>query len=129
MRMIRNFEYLIVFTSVPGVLPEQNDRYRIQPWKVNEIKAYKKFMSMRVVFLKLKALQVCKIWKNVCFWLLLHGKILFEIVFLVVEIENRKCNKNLHWNICSAFILMDGCNISSQFRLGFVFEESYFKIQ
>ncbi len=39
--MIRNFEYLIVFTSAPGVLPEQNDRYWIQPWKVNEIKAYK----------------------------------------------------------------------------------------
>ncbi len=38
--MIRNFEYLIVFTSAPGVLPEQNDRYRIQPGKVNEIKAY-----------------------------------------------------------------------------------------
>ncbi len=40
--MIRNFEYLIVFTSAPDVLPEQNDRYWIQPWKVNEIKAYKK---------------------------------------------------------------------------------------
>ncbi len=40
--MIQNFEYLIVFTSAPGVLPEQNDRYRIQLWKVNEIKAYKK---------------------------------------------------------------------------------------
>ncbi len=40
-RIIRNFEYLIVFTSAPGVLPEQNDRYRIRPWKVNEIKAYK----------------------------------------------------------------------------------------
>ncbi len=38
--MIQNFEYLIVFTSAPGVLPEQNDRYRIQPSKVNEIKAY-----------------------------------------------------------------------------------------
>ncbi len=32
----------MVFTSAPGVLPEQNDRYRIQPCKVNEIKAYKK---------------------------------------------------------------------------------------
>ncbi len=40
--MIWNFEYLIVFTSAPNVLPEQNDWYRIQPWKVNEIKAYKK---------------------------------------------------------------------------------------
>ncbi len=39
--MIQNFEYLIVFTSAPGILPEQNDRYRIQPWKVNEIKTYK----------------------------------------------------------------------------------------
>ncbi len=39
--MIQNFEYLIVFTSAPGVLSEQNDRYRIQPWKVNGIKAYK----------------------------------------------------------------------------------------
>ncbi len=40
--MIRNFEYLLVFTSTPGVLPEQNDRYQIQPWKVNEIKEYSK---------------------------------------------------------------------------------------
>ncbi len=40
--MIWNFEYLIVFTSAPGVLPEQNDPYQIQPWKVNEIKVYKK---------------------------------------------------------------------------------------
>ncbi len=39
--MFRNFEYLIVFSSTPGVLPEQNDWYWIQPWKVNEIKAYK----------------------------------------------------------------------------------------
>ncbi len=39
--MILNFEYLIVFTGAPGVLPEQHDRYRIQPWKVSEIKAYK----------------------------------------------------------------------------------------
>ncbi len=38
--MIQNFECMIVFTSAPGVLPEQNDRYRIQPWIVNEIKAY-----------------------------------------------------------------------------------------
>ncbi len=38
--MIQNFKYLLVFTSAPGGLPEQNDRYRIQPWKVNEIKAY-----------------------------------------------------------------------------------------
>ncbi len=38
--MIQNFEYLIVFTGAPGVLPEQNGQYRIQPWKVNEIKAY-----------------------------------------------------------------------------------------
>ncbi len=40
-RMNRNFKYFIVFTSATGVLPEQNDRYWIQPWKVNEIKAYK----------------------------------------------------------------------------------------
>ncbi len=40
--MIWDFENLIVFTSAPGVLPEQNERYQIQPWKVNEIKAYKK---------------------------------------------------------------------------------------
>ncbi len=39
--MIWNFAYFIVFTSALGVLPEQNDRYRIQPCKVNEIKAYK----------------------------------------------------------------------------------------
>ncbi len=38
--MIRNFKYFILFTSAPCVLPEQNDQYRIQPWKVNEIKAY-----------------------------------------------------------------------------------------
>ncbi len=36
--MIRNFEYLIVFTSAPGVLPEQNYRYWIKSRKVNEIK-------------------------------------------------------------------------------------------
>ncbi len=29
MRMIRNFEYLIVDTTTPGVLPEQNDRYHL----------------------------------------------------------------------------------------------------
>ncbi len=40
--MIQNFEYLTVLTSAPGVLPEQNDRCQIQPWKVNEIKAYNK---------------------------------------------------------------------------------------
>ncbi len=39
--MIGNFKYFIVFTSAPGVLPEQNDWYRIQPWKMNEIEAYK----------------------------------------------------------------------------------------
>ncbi len=44
--MIRNFEYLTVFTSAPGVLPEQNDRYQIQPWKVNEIKAYQNGKSL-----------------------------------------------------------------------------------
>ncbi len=44
--MIRNFEYLTVFTSAPGVLSEQNDGYQIQPWKVNEIKAYKKRKKM-----------------------------------------------------------------------------------
>ncbi len=32
-RMIRNFKYFIVITSAPGVLPKQNDWYRIQPWK------------------------------------------------------------------------------------------------
>ncbi len=40
--MIQNFKYFIVFSSAPGILPEQNDWYRIKPWKVNEIKAYKK---------------------------------------------------------------------------------------
>ncbi len=40
-RMFRNFKYLIIFTSTPGVPPEQNDQYWIQPWKVNEIKVYK----------------------------------------------------------------------------------------
>ncbi len=38
-RMIQNFKYFLVFTSAPGVLPEQNDWYQIQPWKVNETKA------------------------------------------------------------------------------------------
>ncbi len=45
--MIRNFEYVIVFTSAPGVLPEQNDWYRIQPWKVDGIKAYKKKVNKK----------------------------------------------------------------------------------
>ncbi len=45
---MRNFKYFIVFTSAPGVLPQQNDRYRIQPWKVNEIKAYKNMMWWRM---------------------------------------------------------------------------------
>ncbi len=40
---------MLVFTSAPGVLPEQNDWYRIQPWKVNEIKAYKN--QKKIVFL------------------------------------------------------------------------------
>ncbi len=48
--MIQNFEYLIVFISASGVLPEQNDRYRIQPWKVNEIKAYKKVLQGSAYF-------------------------------------------------------------------------------
>ncbi len=46
--MIQNFEYLTVFTSAPGALPEQNDRHQIQPWKVNEIKAYKNIQDMRL---------------------------------------------------------------------------------
>ncbi len=46
--MIRNFEYLILFTSAHGVLPEQNDEYRIQPRKVNEIKAYNKKRNYHV---------------------------------------------------------------------------------
>ncbi len=49
--MLRNFDYLIVFTSAPSVLPEQNDRYRIKPGKVNEIKAYKKLI-LKACFLK-----------------------------------------------------------------------------
>ncbi len=44
--MNRNFKYFIVFTSAPGILPEQNDWYRIQPWKANEIKAYKNGKSL-----------------------------------------------------------------------------------
>ncbi len=53
--MIQNFQYFIVFTCAPGVLPEQNDRYPIQPWKVNEIKAYKKFeRKMEKIVEKLK---------------------------------------------------------------------------
>ncbi len=39
--MIRNFKYFTVFTSAHGVLLEQHDWNQIQPWKVNEIKAYK----------------------------------------------------------------------------------------
>ncbi len=52
--MIRNFEYLIVFTSAPSVLLEQNDRYRIQAWKVNEIKAYKNIKNFENI------LETCK---------------------------------------------------------------------
>ncbi len=48
--MIRNFKYLTVFTSAPCFLPEQNDRYQIQPWKVNEIKAYKNLKKTFVNF-------------------------------------------------------------------------------
>ncbi len=44
--MTQNFEYLIVFTSTLGVLPKQNDRYRVQPWKVNEIKSCKKVLVL-----------------------------------------------------------------------------------
>ncbi len=67
--MILNFEYLIVFTSAPGVLPQQNDRYRIQPWKVNEIKAYNKIQAdFKYCFLFLKKcycnLKKMKIYKN-----------------------------------------------------------------
>ncbi len=52
--MIQNFEYLTVFTSAPGVLPEQNDRYQIQPRKVNEIKAYKNRVHLNHVnFMKI----------------------------------------------------------------------------
>ncbi len=50
-RMIWNFEYLIVFTCASGVLPEQNDRYRIQPWKGNEIKVYKNFIHISSLIL------------------------------------------------------------------------------
>ncbi len=53
--MIRNFKYLTVFTSAPGVLPEQNDRYRIQPWKVNEIKAYKNWRPVWLESSRLKS--------------------------------------------------------------------------
>ncbi len=45
--MIRNFEHLIVFTSALGVLPEQFEQYWIQPWKVNEIKVYKKWIKSK----------------------------------------------------------------------------------
>ncbi len=48
--MIQNFKYFIVFTSAPSVLPEQNDRYQIQPWKVNEIKAYKNMLEIQEIF-------------------------------------------------------------------------------
>ncbi len=54
--MIRNFEYLRVFTSAPSVLPEQNDHYRIQPWKVNEIKAYKNHFTITLKLTKLRIL-------------------------------------------------------------------------
>ncbi len=47
--MFRNFKYLIVFISAPGVLPVQNDWYWIQPWKVNEIKACKKCGEIRII--------------------------------------------------------------------------------
>ncbi len=44
---------MIVFTSAPSVLPEQNDRYWIQPWKVNEIKAYKKMKDSSILWIDL----------------------------------------------------------------------------
>ncbi len=50
-RMIWNFKNFIVFTSAPSVLPEQNDQYRIQPWKVNDIKAYEK---KKIVCIRMK---------------------------------------------------------------------------
>ncbi len=58
--MIRNFIYFIVFTTAPGVLPEQNDWYRIQPWKVNEIKAYKKVNEIKAY----KKVNEIKAYKN-----------------------------------------------------------------
>ncbi len=57
--MILNFKYLIVFTSAPGVLPEQNDRYKIQPWKVNEIKVYKNERIYFKVSVVLKNWTIC----------------------------------------------------------------------
>ncbi len=62
--MIRNFEYLTVFTSAPGVLPEQNDRYQIQPWKVNEIKAYKNSIYFYCGFPVFGSNSVFAVWKN-----------------------------------------------------------------
>ncbi len=47
--MIWNFKYFIVFTSASGVLPEQNDWYGIQPWKVNEIKALLVFSQNKMI--------------------------------------------------------------------------------
>ncbi len=38
-------------------------------------------MCMRATSLERKVPQVCKIKKNVCFWLTLNGKILFLIAF------------------------------------------------
>ncbi len=61
--MIQNFKYIIVFTSAPGVLPEQNDWYRIQPWKVNEIKVYKKTLKTNRKEIR-KEISVTKIFKE-----------------------------------------------------------------
>ncbi len=60
--MIRNFQYLIVFTSAPSVLPEQNDPYRIQPWKVNETKAYKKWRTVNQSLYTIRSLS--KFWQT-----------------------------------------------------------------
>ncbi len=62
-RMIQNFKYFIVFTSTPGVLLEQNDWYRIQPWKVNEIKAYKKEQN----WCEISKVSKCKIKYRIMF--------------------------------------------------------------
>ncbi len=49
------------FYYTPAVLPEQNDWYQIQPWKVNEIKSYKNGLTQN--WSKLKNWEVIMLLK------------------------------------------------------------------
>ncbi len=69
------------FHKLPSVLPEQNDRYPIQPWKMNEIKAYKKYLTPVLTF-----------WKN--------GKIMAECNKNFREpLANFKETNRIFWDV------------------------------